>query len=138
MAFEIFSRKTQRSGSPTMGFSKLGTIAFNKSSSDILQKEAVEYVLLLWDATDRRIGVKAISKKDSRAYRIRYMDKGNGATFSAKTFLDHIEADYSERRIMQITIEPHNDVMINVQVPEEFLKRKQLTRVPPQEHAKVR
>ncbi len=49
MAYEIFTRKIARSGTPAISFSRIGQITFNQSASRILQKEAIEYVLLLWD-----------------------------------------------------------------------------------------
>ncbi len=98
MAWEIFTRKTRRSGTPSITFNKLGRIALNKTATAILEKDAVEYVLLLWDASKRQVGVRPITKKDQRAYTLAYGKKGNGAGFSAKTFMDYIGYDYAESR----------------------------------------
>ncbi len=123
--YEVFTRKTPRSGSPVMSFSKIGQITFNQAAARILQKETLEYVLLLWDAEQRKIALKSISnKKDQRAYRIRYADKGNGAAFSCKTFMDHIGIDYSERRGVPVDIDTNNEMFIEVKVPESFFKKK--------------
>jgi hypothetical protein len=125
MAYEIFTRKVPRMGSPLMSFSKIGQITFNQTATRILQKEPVEYVFLLWDPVAKQIAMKATSnKKDPRAYRVRYNDKGNGATFSAKTFLDHIGIDYSERQGMGVEINPNREMILEVKVPENLFKKK--------------
>jgi hypothetical protein len=125
MAYEIFTRKVTRSASPTIGFSKIGQIRFNQAASLILQKDAVEHVLLLWDQEAHKIAIKSISnKKDTRAYRVLYMAQGNGAGFSAKTFLDHIGFDYSERRTFPVDISRNNEMLVEIEVPETFLKRR--------------
>ncbi len=64
------------------------------------------------------------NKKDPRAYRIRFNAKGNGAGFSAKTFIDHIGIDYSERRSIVVDVNPNSEYLLEVQVPENFFKRK--------------
>jgi len=96
MAFEVFSRKVRRLASPQVTFTTLGRIALNKAATAVLDKLVVENVVLLWDADTKRIGIRPISKKDSRAYRVHYGKNGNGAGFSAVTFLDHIGYNYKE------------------------------------------
>ena len=98
MGYEVFSRKTSRAGTPMLTISKLGRISFNKHATNRLSKDVVEFVILLWDKEARRIAIRPISKKEPRAYRVTYGIKGNGAGFSAKTFFDFIEYDYTESR----------------------------------------
>jgi len=125
MPYEIFTRKVPRMGTPTMSFSKIGQIAFNQSAARILQKDAVEYILLMWDLSEKKVAIKSTSnKKDQRAYRIRYAGKGNGAGFSAKTFLDYIGIDYSERKAIQIEINTNSELLIEAKVPDDFFKKK--------------
>ena len=108
-----------------MSFSKIGQITFNQSAATIMQRETMEYVLLLWDAEERKVALKSTSnKKDARVYRIRYADRGNGASFSAKTFMDHIGLDYSERRPVPIEIKPNHEMFIEVKLPDNFFKKK--------------
>jgi hypothetical protein len=64
------------------------------------------------------------NKKDPRAYKVRYNDKGNGASFSAKTFLDYIQVDFSQRRTIPVEINTNSEIFLEVKVPEEFFKRK--------------
>jgi hypothetical protein len=105
MAYEVFERKTPRLGIPMLSFSRIGQMSFNQSAARILQKETIETILLLWDATARKLAMKATAnKKDPRAYTIRYNDKGNGASFSAKTFLDHAGIDFSQRKATSMPI----------------------------------
>ena len=124
MAFEIFSRKSRRIGTPAVAITKIGTFAFNKSAADILQKEAIEYLLLMWDPETNSIGMKSTSnKKDPRAYRMRYMGT-NGATFSAKTFFDHYGIDYSDRNVIPIELSTDKEVFVEFKIPEQLLKKR--------------
>jgi hypothetical protein len=122
MPYEVFTKKTVRLGTPTVSFSKIGQIAFNQTASRILQKETVELLLILWNAAEAKLAFKTTSnKKDPRAYKVRYNEKGNGASFSAKTFLDYAGIDYSERKAISIEINPNSEYIVEVQVPEELL-----------------
>lgn len=86
----------------------------------------METILLLWDASARKLAIKSTTnKKDARAYRIRYNEKGNGATFSAKTFMDHIGLDYSEQRAVSIEIDVNNEYLLEVQLPDNFFRKAQ-------------
>jgi sugar/nucleoside kinase (ribokinase family) len=124
MAYEVFTRKTPRMGNPVVSFSKIGQIAFNQYAARLLQKARVEFVLLMWDPEARKIGIKTASEKDPRAYRMRYNDKGNGASFSAKTFLDFIGVDYSERKAIPVEIDATTELIVEVNVPDSFFAKK--------------
>jgi hypothetical protein len=125
MAYEIFTRKVRRMGTPSVTFNKMGRLQFNKAATAKLEKEAVEYVLLLWDAESNKVGLRLITKRDPRAYKVAYGAKGNGAGFSAKTFFDHIGLDYTETRTAPVEI-GEGDILLEFQVPEDyFAKRKQ-------------
>jgi hypothetical protein len=121
MAWEIFTRKTRKSGGPFITFNKLGRISLNKTATTVLETDAVEFVLLLWDASKRQVGVRPITKKDQRAYRLAYGKKGNGAGFSAKTFLDHIGFNYTESRSFPIKWDEQESMFIG-EVPQEILQ----------------
>jgi hypothetical protein len=108
-------------GNPTVSFSKIGQMAFNQFAARILQKDAVEFVLILWDGEQRKLAIKTTSnKKDPRAYRIRYNDKGNGASFSCKTFLDFIGLNYAERKAIPIEINTNSEMLVEVRIPDEL------------------
>jgi hypothetical protein len=128
---EWFTRKTPRIGTPVISFSKIGQITFNQSAARILQKDMIEHVLVGWDPTDNKMAFKSISnKKDPRAYRIRYNDKGNGASFSAKTFLDHAGINYDERKAIPIEPNPQAEIFLEVKIPDNMLKKKSQPTLP--------
>ena len=119
------TRKTPRMGTPTITFSKIGQIAFNQSAARILQKATIESILLLWDSSEGKLALKSTSnKKDVRAYRLRFNEKGNGASFSAKTFLDHAGIDYSERKPITIDINPDVEMFLEVKIPDSLMIKK--------------
>ena len=124
MAWEIFTRKVRRSAGPSITFNKLGRIALNKTATTILEKEAVESVLLLWDSAKRQLGVRPITKKDQRSYRLAYGKRGNGAGFSAKTFMDYIGYDYSESRSYPAKWDEAESMFI-AEIPAEHLQKNQ-------------
>ena|ERR1039457_6906840 len=125
MAYEIFTRKTPRMGNPVVSFSKLGQIAFNQYAARLLQKQGIDLVLLLWDPEEHKLALKSTgNQKDPRAYRLRYNEKGNGASFSCKTFLDYAGIDYSERKSIPVEINAGKDVVVEVKIPDELFVKK--------------
>jgi len=125
MEWEIFTRKVRRLGPPSVSLTKMGRLQLNKTATSKLEKEAVENVLLLWNAPTNTVGIRSITKKDSRAYRVSYGAKGNGAGFSAKTFFDHIGLDYSDTRTIPVDF-GEGDVLLMFRIPDEyFAKRRQ-------------
>jgi hypothetical protein len=139
MAYEIFTRKSQRMGSPTLSFSKIGQVVFNQIAALALQKDAIEHVLFLWDASERKFAMKATSnKKDPRAYRLRFAEKGNGAATSAKTFLDYIGMDYSERRSVPIEINTNAEYIVEIKLPEAFFKKRPQQPLPFSAEGKIK
>jgi hypothetical protein len=120
--YEIFTRKTRRMGTPSVAFNKMGRIQFNKAATAKLEKEAVEYVLLLWDASLSKVGVRLITKKDTRAYKVAYGKKGNGAGFSAKTFFDYIGLDYTETRTAPVDI-GEGEILLEFQIPQNYFAK---------------
>lgn len=125
MAWEIFERKIRKRGSPAITLNKLGRISLNKTATAVLEKEAVELVLLLWDADKHQIGIRATTKKgDPRAYRLAFGQKGNGAGFSAKTFMDYIGYDFSESRSFPARWEEAESTFV-AEIPEEHLRGSQ-------------
>ncbi|MFA4918861.1 MAG: hypothetical protein WC581_06400 [Thermodesulfovibrionales bacterium] len=120
MGFEIFNRKTKWRGTPSVTFTKLGRLSFNKSATEIFDKNVIENVLLLWDAEKRLIGVRPITKKDPRSYHVHMGKKGNGCGFSASTFLKHIKYDLSESRAFASNWNDSEEMFV-IEIPEENL-----------------
>jgi hypothetical protein len=98
MGFEVFDRKVTRHIEPTVTLTTLGRMALNVGAVQILNKVVAEYVLLLWDADAKKVAIKVIGKKEPRSYALHYGVKGNGAGFSATTFMNFIKYDFSESR----------------------------------------
>jgi len=130
MPYEVFSRKTSRVGTPMITFTGLGRIALNKASTRFLEKDAVEFVILLWDKEARRMAIRPITKRDARSYRVSYGVKGNGAGFSAKTFLDFIEYDYSVTRSFPVEWNDKEN-MLELEIPVEAFRDKRQQRLLP-------
>jgi hypothetical protein len=121
MAYTIFEKKTPRMGTPVMSFSKIGSITFNQTAARQLERAAVKRILLMWDSEEKKIALKMTSdEKDPRAYTIRFNDKGNGASFSAKTFLDFAGINYSQRKAMTIDIMPNKEFIVEVRIPDFY------------------
>jgi hypothetical protein len=122
MGFEIFTRKVSRMISPAITFNPLGRISLNSASTKLLEKDAVEFVLLLWDKDRLSIAIRPIRKKDTRTYHVSYGKKGNGAGFSAKTFLDYIGYDYSKTHAFPVV---WNDAegQLETNIPLEHFKK---------------
>lgn len=122
MSFEIFTRKIQRGGGPALTITTNGRISFNKSATAKFEENAVENVLLMWDEDRRLIGVRPITKKDHRAYKLHYGKKSNGCGFSASTFLKHIGYDESETQSMPNRWDEQEGMFIT-EVSEQYLKK---------------
>jgi hypothetical protein len=108
-----------------IGNDRSGQIAFNQPASRLLQKGAIDRVLLLWDALESKLALKTSgNKNDVRAYKIRFNERGNGASFSAKTFLDFAGIDYTVRKPIQILIDTNQDLFMEVKIPDNLIKVK--------------
>ena len=123
MAWEIFTRQVIRTGTPTVTITTMGRISLNKTATITLEKNAVEFVLLMWDKDNHQIGIRPISKKDPRAYRLSYGAKGNGASFSAVTFLNYTNYDWSKTRSFPVEWNQQEDYF-QFKVPAEHFTGK--------------
>ena len=124
MAWEVYVKESRtRTSSPmlTIGL-KLGRCALNRAAAAMFEREGVEYVLLMFDKTARKMGLRSVTKKDPRAFPVRYArskDKGViGAAFSGITFLRHIGYDFSTSQGYPIKWDA-DETVFEVQLPEE-------------------
>jgi hypothetical protein len=120
MGWEIFDRKTTRTVDPRVTLTTLGRVALNRGAASVLEKIAAEHVFLLWDSETSKCAIKVTGKKDQRAYKLHYGQKGNGAGFSAVTFLNHIKYDWSESRMFPIEWN-EAESMFTFSIPVEHL-----------------
>jgi hypothetical protein len=121
MGFEIFNRKVVWTGTPSITFTKLGRISFNKAASSLIEKNAIENVLLLWDAEKKIIGIRSTAKKDRRTYTVYSTKRGDGCGFSATTFFKWIGYDLSESRSLATQWDEHNQIF-TVELPSGCIK----------------
>jgi len=119
MAYEIYDRKVKYRGDAAITITKFGQLAFNKSAADILQKEAVESVLLLWDNERRSVGIRSIKKKDPRAFTVRWSKRGDGASFTIASFIRHIEYNASESRAFPVKWD-EQEQMFEFKIEQKF------------------
>jgi len=120
LGFEVFDRKVTRRIEPTVTLTTLGRLALNAGAARLLQGVAAEYVLLLWDAQSGKVGVKVIGKKETRAYVLHFGKNGNGAGFSATTFLNFLKYDFSESRPFPLDWDETAN-MFTFSIPKEHL-----------------
>jgi len=118
--FEVFDRKVTRRIEPTVTLTTLGRIAMNTGAASILHKAAAEFVLLLWDSDTSKIGIKVIGKKELRSYVLHFGKNGNGAGFSAMTFLNFIKYDFSESRAFPLQWDESGNMFV-FSIPPEYL-----------------
>ena len=121
MSWEIFNRKVTRVVTPAISVSSEGRVNLNKGVVQRLRAMAVEYVLLLWDGERHKVGLRPISKRDNRAFRVLYGNRENAAALSGKSFFDYIGYNYAESRILPATWD-ENEEMFEIPIPQDALK----------------
>jgi len=84
---------------------------------------------LLWDKDARKIAVRSTAKKDARAYTVRYAAKYKLAGFAAKTFLNHIQYDFTTTNQYPCTWDGQSE-MYEVQLPQERFNVQEPKRFP--------
>jgi hypothetical protein len=98
MAWEVYTRQVIRTGEPAVTITKMGRIALNKLASELLERASASHVQILWDSESFKCGIKVSSSKDAGAYKLTAGFNGNGAGFSAVTFLNYIRYDWTITR----------------------------------------
>jgi hypothetical protein len=120
MPLVVFDRKVTRRSEPTVSLTNLGRFALNTGAASLLTKAGAEYVLLLWDPEAAKVGIKVIGKKEPRAYVLHFGKNGNGAGFSATTFVNFIKYDFSESRSFPLEWDETSN-MFTFSIPKEHL-----------------
>jgi hypothetical protein len=123
MPFEVFTREFVRTKEPKVTITALGRFSINNSASAFLKHvvPTPDTVLLLWDKVAGQVAIQPAKKGDHRAYPLKtYGPKGRSGTgFSAVTFLNFINYDWSETRSFHAK---WADNMLVFTVPKENLK----------------
>jgi hypothetical protein len=130
MGYKVFERKIIRTGNPTLSIGKLGRFGLNAFSAKYFRDTAVEFVLLLWDEETRRLALRPTSKKDGKAFTLKYdkQGRGAGAGFFAKSFLEYINYDYSTTRTLPAEWN-ENQGILEVQIPDEAFRAEKESKV---------
>jgi len=125
MGYTIFEKQyPSKSIDSTITISPLGRCTLNRAAAEILSKDAVENVLLLWDQDTKKFAIRPIAKKDHRSFQIRYQMKRKddktivGAAFSGVMFLKHIGYDMSRTGTYPVT-RSSDGGLFEVQLPVE-------------------
>ena len=126
MPYEIFTRKRVQSGTPAISFGPAGRVGLNQPATQILQGNAVEFVLLLWDKDSRRVAIRPITKRDKRAYKLSYTK--SSSQFSGKSFLEYINYDFSVTRSFPAEWNEEEEVF-EIEIPSEHFKTKKQRQV---------
>jgi len=118
MAWEIYVKESRtRTASPILTIGqKLGRCTLNRAAAAQFEREGVENVLLMWDKDSLKWGIRPITKKDPRAFSVRYShskekDKAvTGAAFAGVTFLRHIGYDFSTTKAYPIQFDAEESI----------------------------
>jgi len=124
MPYEIFSRRIVKTTAPTISLTPYGRLNLNKASAAIFEENAVEQVLMLWDAEKRKLALRPITKKDPRAYMLGKKSKGV-LGFSVKTFLDHYGIKYEGGAHAYPATWNEQDSLLEAELPPEVVKTSQ-------------
>jgi hypothetical protein len=123
VAYEIYVREfaTRSSSTPKINISDLGRCMLNRAAAEIFHKEAVEQILLLWDAQSRKFAMRPITKKDARSFTLRYSFNKQkvvqSAAFGGVMFFRHIGYDFKDGGTYPV-IWNANDTIFEVELPE--------------------
>jgi hypothetical protein len=130
VSWQIYEKTRERKASdPIMTISKkFGRFAFNSSAAEIMRKNAMETVLVMWDPENLQIGIRNVMKKDARAYTLHFAKKQYGASFGARSFLNYIGYDYSVTRNFPCKWNEQDGIFV-VQLTKEALANKSGQRV---------
>jgi len=72
MSWEIFTRTRTTTTTPSISINNKCRIGLNRATTAIFKANAVEFVLLMWDSDQSRMGFRPVVKKDSRSYGVSY------------------------------------------------------------------
>jgi hypothetical protein len=96
MAYELFTIKATRLGSPTLTIKPDGRVSLNADAGDLMSRVGAKFVQILWDAELRKLALRPLAEQAESAYKLLVRPgKRRGTAFSALTFLRYIGWDLS-------------------------------------------
>lgn len=120
MAYEVFKRTGARVDSPTLSITPDGRISINAAAVRIARESRVKSVVLLWDWTSHRLGIKVTQRSDPNSYALSIASPHSGS-LRAKSFLKHIGWRSRKRETIAATWN-ENERMFEAQLPLEHLE----------------
>lgn len=121
MAYEVFKRTGARVETPTLALTKDGRITINAAAVRIAREARIASVLLLWDWTNHRLGIKAVQKGDKNSYALSIADASHSGSLRAKAFLNYIGWKSRNREIIPL-VWNEKERMFEAVLPVEHLE----------------
>lgn len=121
MTYEVFQRTAARVEAPSLSIVPDGRIAINAAAVRVLVDAGIKWVLLLWDAPNHRIAIKATHKGDKNAFAVSVASGRHSGSIRAKTFLAHVGWK-ARKREMVPAVWNERERMIEAALPTEHLE----------------
>jgi hypothetical protein len=139
MPFELFTRTFTKTSAPKVTISGFGRIALNKAAVDVLTKGGTGFIVLLWDRAARKVGIQPIAKETAHTYSLKSYGPGGkaGTGFSAVTFLNFINYDWSQTRSFGAEWNAADNMLV-FGIPQEHLAGHKGGPQPSRREARIR
>ena len=96
MAYELFTVKAARLGSPALTITADGRFTLNADAGDLLRRAGAKSVQILWDATACKLALRPLARPGDSSYKLQVRKGKRGTMLSARTFLRYIGWDLSK------------------------------------------
>jgi hypothetical protein len=106
MAYDKFRRTGARVDSPAFSIVNDGRIALNSAAARILSDAGIGKVVLLWDADNQKMAMKAAAKGDKDAFSVSIATNKHSASMRAKMFIVGLVGWTAERETVPATWDP--------------------------------
>ena len=103
MAYEVFKRTTARIDTPTLSLVPDGRISINAAATRVCLHFGIKWVLLLWDAPNHRIALKATQKGDKNAHAVSIGPASHSGSLRATSFLKYVGWKARKREMIPAT-----------------------------------
>jgi hypothetical protein len=125
MAYELFTIKLTRLGSPTLTVNPDGTVYLNADAGDLLWRTAgVNSVEILWDKELSRMALRPLEKPSESSYKLLTRGKRRSTSFSALTFFKYIGWNLSKSVVVPVEWNANENVL-EAALPRENIKHSQ-------------
>jgi len=121
MAYEVFKTTASKVDSPTLSIVPDGRIAINAAATRVFLDAGIKWVLLLWDAPNHRIALKATQKRDKNAHAVSIAPASYSGSLRAKSFLTYIRWKARKREMIP-AVWNEKERMFEATLPPEHLE----------------